>query len=1084
MKKFLMKLLNIEPEDYGSVMLLLAKTFFMGIFIATYDVGTSSIFLDEKSGWTSGDLPKAFMATGGLGIIFASLFASLQSKISFSKLSVFNLLAITLIAFFVRIGLQVSHDKYIILFAFICNVPLNVVLMLGFWGLLGRMFNIRKAKDVEEVLDTGQILATIFAFFMVPVLIEFFISIGFRGNENLLSISAGSILIVLLLEVFLVNKYGKEMSQKVKVNVADTNQSSYLTLFKSRYFNLMALFMLASVIVVYCLEYSFLNALTEKFTERDESTNMPIIDMATLKPKINGELLGQFLGFFGAAIMVGTILIQKLVYDRLISMYGLKLGLVILPALLGIFTLLSAFMGNMGGETGIVLFFLAIALSKFFAASLRDAVEDPSFKMLFQPLDSRIRFDVQAKVEGVLNQFAMIVGGGILLGVSLFQLDLVYFTYLLFFILISYAYVAIKVYNEYRSTLKKTLTDQKNSAPVKSEYSISKVLDNQLLSEGTDTIIYTLKVMEKAEPLMLEASSIKMVYNASPEVRKYALEKILQLKPVDAITPVSNCLKIENKPEVRELALKALEQLSQDEAANLPKERLQAMARSRNPQDREAVAKMLAKSINDDNSFILLDLLKDLDPKVRAEAFFTAAKTKRFEYYHLLIENLASPTYSNAATSALFSVGRGIFPVLESAFYKTGQSIKTMVRIIQIYGRIGGDEAIQLLWNKIDYPDKRIISQVLLALSQGGFQAKDDKIVRIKRAIESDIGNTAWNIAALTELGNDASSQDLRNALIEENQHNHDHIYMLLSLIYEAHSIQLVRSNIESGTIEGITFAIELLNVFIDDDLKPLLFPLLDDMPDDEKIKRLQIHFPREKLNELEVLKYIINRDYNYINRYTKALAICKFAVIPEVKITDDLIANLFNPDQLLRETAAWAIYHINKEAYHTHTNRINKSTKIELDRVILGGGGDEDMGFWKIAFLKKIELFSSIPGVVLADLAESFEEVSYRKGSTLIEKGDNGNTPIYVIVKGSASFEEHGNPIVLKEGDMFGVTYVLETDVYPFSVITQEDSLLYRIEKDKFYDFMSNYYEMAQGVIHTISRKYNPVKEEEAIEI
>jgi ATP:ADP antiporter, AAA family len=1075
-----MKILNIESEDFGSVMLLLAKTFFIGIFIATYDVGTSSIFLDDKSGWSSQDLPKAFMASGFLGIIFASLFASLQKRISFNKLSVLNLLSIAIISSFVRIGLQYSHDKYIILFAFICNVPLNVILMLGFWGLLGRMFNIRKAREVEGVLDTGQIIATILAFFMVPVLIGFFTSIGFRGNENLLSISAGSIFIVLLLDIFLINKYGKVMSHKIKVNVADTNQSSYISLFKSRYFNLMALLMLASMIVVYFMEYSFLTALTQEYTVRDPETGKVIQDSVTGKNQINGELLGKFLGFFGAAIMVVTILIQKFVYDRLVSMYGLKLGLIILPVLLGIFTLLASLVGNIS----LVLFFLAIASSKLFAASLRESVEDPSFKMLFQPLDAKIRFDVQAKIDGVVNQFAVIVGGGILLAIGLFNLDIIYFTYFLFFILIGYAYVAIKVYAEYRTTLKKTLSDQKDSAPVKSEYSISKVLDNQLLSPGAETIIYTLKVMEKAEPLMLQASSIKMVYNSSPEVRRYALEKICQLKPAAALTSVKNCIKIENKPEVRELAMKALEQLSQEETGVLSKEKLLSLSRSRIAQERQSAAKMLARSINDDNSFILLDLLKDLDPKVRVEAFYTTAATKRIEYYHLLIENLASSTFSNAAASALYSIGKSIFLTLESAFYKTGQSIKTMIRIIQIYGRIGGDEAVELLWNKINYPDKRIISQVLLALSQGGFQAKDDKIIRIKRAIESDIGNTAWNIAALSELGNDDASVNLRNALKEENEHNHDHIYMLLALIYEAHSIQLVRSNIESGTIEGITFAIELLNVFIDEDLKPLLFPLLDDMPEDEKIKRLQVHFPREKLNEAEVLKYIINRDYNYINRYTKALAICKFTLLPEVRITDDLIANLFNPDPLLRETAGWAIYLINREAYHEHTQRISKSYKHELDRVILGGAGDEDMGIWKILFLKKIEVFASIPGVILAELAESFEEVNFRKGYTVIEKGDNGSTPIYIIVKGSASFEDTGNPITLKGGDMFGVTYVLDTDIYPFSVVTQEDSLFYKIEKDKFYDMMSNYYEMAQGVIHTISRKYTPVAEGEMIEV
>jgi ATP:ADP antiporter, AAA family len=1077
MKKFLFKLVGVEEKDSGPVLLLLAKTFFMGLFIATYDVGTSSMFLDDKSGWTSENLPEAFILSGLLGIIFASAFAFLQKKISFNNLAILNLVLITVLVSFVRIGLEISHDKYLILFAYILNVPLNVILFLGFWGLLGRMFNIRKAKEVEGVLDSGQIIATILAFVMVTQFIDIIGGLQKRGNENLLIISAVSIFVVLLLEIFIVRKYGRKAAKKVMVNPAETNQSSYKNLLKNRYFNQMALFMLASMAVVYFVEYSFLTATSTEYAVKIDGK--AIIDPITHRTQIDGESLGKFLGYIGAGIMVLTILIQKLVYDRIVAMYGLKMGLVILPGLLGIFTLLSSLIGII--PDAFTLFFLAISLSKLFAASLRDAVEDPSFKMLFQPLDTRIRFDVQAKVEGVVNQFAVVIAGGILYGISKFHfMELIHFTYFLFFILVGYAYVALKVYAEYRHTLQKTLSDQKSSdTKVKTNQSISKVLDGELSGHASGRIIYTLKVIEKVEPLMLETSSIKMVYNASVEVRKYALEKICQLKPAAAIVPIKNCLKIENNTEVRELAMKALEQLSEEETISYSKEKQIQLSRSKNAGDREFLTKILRKSLNRDNEYLLMDLVKDLDQKVRSEAFFTIAKTKSENYYSFLIENLSSPTYGNAAASALVSIGPEIFHTLEGAFYKTGQNTKTMLRIIQIYGRIGGEEVIDLLWGKIDYPDKRILSEVLLSLSQCGFQATGDKIIRIKRAIEADISNSAWNIAALGEIGEDATADNLRQALIEENAHNHDHLYMLLALIYDAHSIQLVRNNIESGTIEGVTFALELLNVFIDADIKQILFPLLDEMPHNEKLQRLQVYFPREKLNEAEVLQHIINRDYNSINRYTKALAMCKFILLPEVKVTDDLIANLFNPDALLRETAAWAIYLINKEEYHKHTLRINKAHKQELDRILIGNAGDEDMRAWKILFLKNIEVFSKIPGVILAELAESFEETTFRRGETVISKDNTSNAPIYIIVKGKLTFEDN-REVILKENDIMGVTLVLDSDSYPSSIIASEESLLYRIEKDKFYDMMSSHYEMAEGVIHNISAKFGQEQEEE----
>ena len=51
-----------------------------------------------------------------------------------------------------------------------------------------------------------------------------------------------------------------------------------------------------------------------------------------------------------------------------------------------------------------MMFFMFVAISKLFAHSLRMAIEVPSFKLLYQPLDTSIKFDVQAKIDGTVNE--------------------------------------------------------------------------------------------------------------------------------------------------------------------------------------------------------------------------------------------------------------------------------------------------------------------------------------------------------------------------------------------------------------------------------------------------------------------------------------------------------------------------------------------------------------------------------------------------------------------------------------------------------------------------------------------------------
>jgi hypothetical protein len=70
---------------------------------------------------------------------------------------------------------------------------------------------------------------------------------------------------------------------------------------------------------------------------------------------------------------------------------------------------------------------------------------------------------------------------------------------------------------------------------------------------------------------------------------------------------------------------------------------------------------------------------------------------------------------------------------------------------------------------------------------------------------------------------------------------------MLLAMLYDTRSIQLVKENIDSGTSEGITYAVELLDVFLSDQLKQRVIPVLDDLTDNERINKLDYYFPRVK---------------------------------------------------------------------------------------------------------------------------------------------------------------------------------------------------------------------------------------------
>ena len=153
------------------------------------------------------------------------------------------------------------------------------------------------------------------------------------------------------------------------------------------------------------------------------------------------------------------------------------------------------------------------------------------------------------------------------------------------------------------------------------------------------------------------------------------------------------------------------------------------------------------------------------------------------------------------------------------------------------------------MWNKIEYPDKRIVRQILLSFRYFNYHASEKEITNLTTLLENEIGKTIWNLAALVVIPDEVKHFTyLREALDEEISSNFDTIYIILSIMYDPQSVQLVRDNVESGSADGIAFAIELLDLFLNQELKPKLFPLIDDIPVNEKVRQLQNPLSKRKL--------------------------------------------------------------------------------------------------------------------------------------------------------------------------------------------------------------------------------------------
>ncbi len=1037
--------------EQKQIALMLATGFFMGVFISTYQVTADSLFLNRLGQ----HLDKAFLVAGALGIVTTSLFSFFQNWVKFSTLVVASVLLIFGFTIAVYFLLHQSSKEWeeVLLFTLYCmSGPIVAVLFLSYWGTFGRLFNFRQSKRIIGWIDTGQLIAAIIATFSIPFTTDLV-----PDTTNYLLVCAGSILIVSILMVFIASNFELSKNNPNEFGKEVRKETSIRKIFSDPYILLLSGFLLVSMITFVFSQFAFQELVKEQYPNQRELTN--------------------FMAFFTGSVYGLSLIMQTFINNRIISNYGLKISLYLLPVVVGFFSIVAITSGGFFGfekavaPSGFLYFFLFISLSRLFNWTFRDSLENPVFKLFFIPLEGNLRFSIQSKVEGLVNESARFIAG---LLIFLFALipafRIIHLSILMVILAGLYLYFVNRLYGGYRSKIRLKLesSDTKVEKLERGFSEVSKKLQELLRSSSSEKAIFSFKLLEKINAANIAAWINNLMKNEDESTREYAQGRMNEMKGLS----VSDRYVIRVDETVSDgepkniLSRSDLEMIIQNEG-DITKHRIQKLTRSLNPDDRHYAAELLLHTSKDDCTSFLMELLSDNESKVRKTAIKTAVKKNNPEVINALIESLGSPEFSNQSMNSLAQIGESSLFQLDGAFHRTGQSSQVMLKIVQVMGRIGGNRAMEMLWNKMDYPNKVVVSQVLLSLGEAGFKAGISQITRIKYVLETDLADIRWNLSAIQEIDSEGFGEKIKESLRLEIQGDIEHIYTLLAMLYDTRSIQLVKENIDSNTSEGITYAVEMLDVFLSDQLKQRVIPVLDDLTESERINKLEDFYPRASLDGKLVLKFIINRDFTQSNRWTKACVLFHIGLQRYNEFEMDLIAQMFNPDRLIREVASYALFQINPDSYHSNSKRLGEKTAKELNDLILNS--KKMMGFEKVLFLQRINVFESIPGIILSHLGDICEELRLQKGSTLI-LDEKTNNNFYVVVEGTVDFYRKGQLInEFKEGQFIGEMLGANNFVNTNLVVAKEQVIILKFNKDQFYELLADNVELADKIIEFI---------------
>jgi AAA family ATP:ADP antiporter len=915
MRDKLFQLLGVEPGEESMVSMLLTQSVFLGIFYGAFDISAHSLFLaifDEKV------MARAYVVSGFAGIFLTGLYTWLQVRVRFKNFAITNLIFVTILTMLLWVALLLYPSKWIIFIVFVMLGPLNILAMLGFWGTTARLFSLRQGKRLFGLVDAGLIIGIILSCYAIPVLL----AVHF-ASHNILLISIGSIMIAAVIQIFIGNRF----TFAARKSETKEEKKSGLSIFRENsYIRIMGIFIALSVMTAFFVQYSFMAVTREQYPAE--------ADMA------------RFLGLFTGSMMIFTLLIKLLVFSYLIRNYGLKTCLAISPFMVAGFTAIAIVVGMLMGYTpaatsGFLVFFLLMAVSRLFSKSLKDSIESPSFKVIYQTVDEKIRYEVQSGIDGTVNEIAALSSGLLLAGLgALSFIKLIHFSWVLFGLILIWIVFALRLYAEYRKSIRDSLEAVVTSGSSSTSAGSISDLKNKIAG----------LFQFKSEYFNFIKGDYSSVNNSE---NKWFIGNIIGHARVNQdLSLIPALKKIIEKPDLDEAQRhNAAEIADQIEVTKGDYRKLVPTPNYKADDEKLINARKIIAGQRLPQTTEILRLLRDNNPESKRYAIYMIGKFRLKDMLSEVCDCLSIIGLEADAEKVIGSFGNEASEELQRFYLSSSGNLNTSKTILRLLGKscTSGNNIFMFarLWSN----SRQLKETALKCLIDCGFKPNDEEKDRLVQLISDTIGMITWNISAQVSISKNNDTALLPVIHKETNAWN-SFLFNLLSITYDAGSISKIRANIESGTVGSVNYALEMIDIVIDDSIKAKLVSLIDAVPDEEKLKNLHQFFPGEVPTYDNLIEDILNRDYNLISIWTKAFTLRNVSTIVGENTKESVMALLFSPEKILKEEAASLMQRSDKSFFDDVIHRIPAGSAKLIRKIVSSEVPVREFLFEKVQFL------------------------------------------------------------------------------------------------------------------------------------
>ena len=914
MQSRLQRLFNVRKAEWNLVTKLFWFQFFQGTGIAFFFTASFTRFLEKNP---ASELAWVILISSPLLFITGWFFNKGEQRFNLAylgKLTVFFMAGSIVLFYFTSNELN-SHWYYYLMFAW--YYVLYLISNLGFWSIASGLFDVRQSKRLFSVISAGDIPAK----FIGYTIAYFFVKT--IGTVNMLW---PSFVFMLCSFPFL---YQLSKSGVIKTHAHHHEIEETDILHRRSFRQIIKKFTVNPLIRSIALLSFFI------------STCLIIINFAFYKEvkeaNHDNKYVTNFIFLFLAFSQIIALVVKLIFTGRLINSLGVKKALYITPlVLLSLLAVILTIENTMGKHIIVIYTFGVAAIA---VEILRNTLNSPVFLTVMQPLVPHERAKAHNIVKGIMDPFAFLFSGVLLLLLLKIQdiSTLLIICYALLLITIFWIFTIKWVDISYRQTLIQTISSRFFS---QDEFSLSnediqkqiqkKIAEgnelevinilqmlNTRISSVNNELIFSLldhpSDQVKIETIhLIDGKNVKGAeeklevlanHSNSKQVRFFALQILCKH---DIHQKFQKYFIDNSDPEIRAAAISGM-LLSKNQNTVLEAEKIVSTYINSNDEQSKNTAINILNEVKDSYCHSEHLLLLNETGEIKSSALKIIGKAANTELLNFTIKHLNE--YRRIVLDTLQAAGEKSISVIQS-YLQSGECTETnKEKLILLIGKIGGVHSHKALFNLLNQNPKDA-ALIAKALHRSRYRCTPEtekllekiafefivygvELLNMQKLLQPDMSDYKILVSSLNiEL------TEIRNVILS-----------LFGCLYDHTKFFKVRQGLDMKKKETIANAMEVIETTVRKDLASHFNNLYEPTDIEHRCSVLKFLLHESVIPRVEdiIFNILSEKPVSY-NSWTKACSMYVSKKI-QVEFNRDLFKQYSgSQNRLLQETAAYAV--------------------------------------------------------------------------------------------------------------------------------------------------------------------------------